>query len=920
MRRQTFIATATLILLAAATLRLYGLHTYPPGPHYDEAVNVIVIRSIAYGGARPFPMIENYQGREVLYHYLGLPFMVYIYDGRFALQLLNVCCNLLLVASTIQLGRRMFGGRRGALIGLAAGVVAAISLPQVWLARQSFRAVTLPMMQGLALIFLWRGLQARRWSWVWLIIGGLFAGGAVYTYNSSRLFPIWLALGGLALIGFSARERIKRLRQGAVFFGVLALVALPFVIYAFVRPDVFFGRLYEVTGGQNDISLPESLRRHALMFFWQGETLLRYNPVGRPYFTPLEGVFLLVGLAVTLRGIFQQRSSALIRAAYVLLILSPLMIVPSVISTSGFPPNHMRSVAMVPLIFIAVAVGAEAVIQAIAKWGGAVGRAFARPYGLLYVALGVGVFITARDYSAWVTRADLYYQTDADLAAAGEWLTDQPADTPVYVAAADRYHPTLEIFDTPPIRWLGTDTLFLPAAAPRLTIFPHSAPPPDDLRGWLSGVEAVPVDEIPHAPDGAPAFEAFWLTPDTALPDQLLPSAQTVSNGLLEFVAGANSGGYPNGETSLTTAWRVIQPIPHGDFTPQLRVTDALGNVILRGESFSVGTDHWDVGEVVLQRIPRLQIPIGTPPGDYRIEMTWVAPSQGRYYPFSSDGQPAGLWITVGNFNIGRPSAYPPPAELPIEVRQPTPITDGLTLEGWNRPPDTARAGELLPLTLYWAAGAVPPANDITYTLQLTDANGAAIPLEASAPLLAEQPPSTWLSGQLMTERPQLRLPRELPNGGYTLQLTTSDTITVSLGRVEIQGEPRLFDAPPMTHSLEAVFGGQIALVGYDLVEQGEQLQLRLLWRALQPIDQSYTVFVHLLDADGQIIQQKDVIPRNNTYSTLLWVSDEYIVDEYLFNKSPAIRDINIGLYSQQTGQRLALSNDETQITLPANR
>jgi hypothetical protein len=123
-----------------------------------------------------------------------------------------------------------------------------------------------------------------------------------------------------------------------------------------------------------------------------------------------------------------------------------------------------------------------------------------------------------------------------------------------------------------------------------------------------------------------------------------------------------------------------------------------------------------------------------------------------------------------------------------------------------------------------------------------------------------------------------------------------------------------------MTHSLEAVFGGQIALVGYDLVEQGEQLQLRLLWRALQPIDQSYTVFVHLLDADGQIIQQKDVIPRNNTYSTLLWVSDEYIVDEYLFNKSPAIRDINIGLYSQQTGQRLALSNDETQITLPANR
>jgi hypothetical protein len=407
MRKET-LAFAVVILLAAAGLRVVRLADLPPGPHYDEAVNLIITRTVAYGGARPFPMVENYQGREVLYYYLTAPLLL-IHDSRFALQLAGVYANVLLVALTMTLGRLMVGGRRGAVIGLAAGIVAAVSLPHVLLARQAFRAITLPTMQGLALVCLWRGLHGGRRRW--LIAGGVFGGLALYTYNSSRLFPVWLGFAGLGLLLFSGGERVRRLRQGAAFFAPLVIVALPFGVYAVQKPDVFMGRLYEVTGGA-DVSLAESVALHARMFFMHGEALLRYNPPGRPYFSPVEGALLLVGLGAAAWGIVRGRDP-LARAGALLLLLSPLMVLPSVIATGGLPPNHMRSIAMTPLIFVVVGLGFERVTARLStRWRSA----------LLVLALAAGTINTGRAYFAWASRADLYTATDADLAAAAQWI------------------------------------------------------------------------------------------------------------------------------------------------------------------------------------------------------------------------------------------------------------------------------------------------------------------------------------------------------------------------------------------------------------------------------------------------------------------------------------------------------------------
>ncbi len=940
MTRRHFLALTTLILLVAAFLRIWQLATYPPGPHYDEAAELLIARSIAFGGARFFPMVEAYQGREVLFYYLSAPLLTWVSDSIFSLRLLSVFCNLITIAASVALGRAMFRGRRGVIVGLAVGVLMTLSFPMIWLSRQAFRSSALPMMQALALLFLWRGLRAHRRAPLQLIIAGVLAGGAVYTYNSSRLFPFWLLLGGLALIWFDRAHWRRRLGQGVVFFGALGITAAPMAIYAFQRPDVFWGRLSEVTQSGQSVTLAQSIVLHLKMFFIAGDPYFRYNVAGRPYFTPPEGALLLIGIALAAYRL-TRRSPATERTAYLLALLSPLMVIPSVISTGGLPPSNMRSLGMVPLIFVLVALGAEWVIEELDQWVSVRRRGFkpsakilpptkgaavwSDPFSgspgssiagglnrqrrwitiLIVLTLFVGGVLVGDLYFRWASDPALFYEADADLSLAAKWLVAQHVDgEPVYLAAHDKGHPTVMIEPVPPITWLGTDSLFVPPPGTTgLYIFPRSAPPPDDWARWLA---SGAVDGLPLGPDGRTAFQAFRMSGDAPLPVASTPF--TARNQYLTLV-GLDAPPLASGsDGSISMAWQIGQTPPFSDFTPLIQVEDAHGSVIYRGDVYMAGTDEWRVGETLIQRM-KVQIPPATPPGDYVLRVAWVGRASNSYAPYiSAGGDQGAVWAQIGTLTVTRPPSFPDPASLSIPIRRDIDLAPGVRLLGWDALPESLRPGETLATTLYWqATAAARPAFTLRASL-MSDTDSAI--LWEGQPIDDRYPADQWAQGEVLADRVRWTIPREQAAGDYTLSLASGDH-SVALGTLTIDGMPRLFEAPPAEHVINVNFANQIRLYGYTIRRSEGQMSLEIVWQSLDNIPIDYKVFVHLVSRDGTLLAQRDAMPQANTYPTSLWLPGEYVVDTYELPTLNAGYELQVGLYSPEDGTRLLVLDSQ---------
>ncbi|GAB4519646.1 MAG: hypothetical protein OHK0046_28840 [Anaerolineae bacterium] len=892
MRTNFALTFAVVILLVAAALRLYRLLEYPPGPHYDEAANILITRSIAYDGANLFPIANSYQGRESLYYYLNAPLFWFVGDDDFVLRISSVFINLITISASIALGRVMFPGRRGVMVGLAVGVLMTVSFHQLFMSRQAYRAVTLPMMQALALLFLWRGLCTSRRGW--LVLGGVFAGGALYTYMASRLFPVWLGVGGIALLVFDRARWRARLEQGVWFFGALLVAALPMLLYAAQNPDIFFQRLDEVTTGDVTVSLTESIRRHLAMFFITGDYgNLRYNIPGRPYFTLPEGVLLLLGLGIAAWGVLRLKQPPLVRAGYVLLLLSPLMVLPSVVSVSGFPPSHMRSLGMVPLIFVVVAVGLEAVFTWVWGWFKAEKRVLTALMVFLGAVLLVGGASVGRAYMNWAARADLFYQADGDLAAAAVWLPENVApETSLYVASFHREHPTLIALMDRPVTWLGLDSFFLPPAGEEaVAVFAHGA-----AAQWADALPEQPLSGLPQGPDGTHAFDAYHLSGD----DASQPPADAAHNPYMTLI-DVYGDPIAAGETGVVTmVWRIDQIPPYYRLRPVLDVRFPNETLLTSTDAFLLGTNQWRPGETMYQRMT-IRVPIGTPPGDYPLSVTWIDRDSETYVSYIGDGGAhAGITAEVGAVEVIRPESFPSPEALAMTNEAMTEVAPGVMLLGWHPAAETARPGESLRPVLFW---------------QGIEGERGALPLRAMLgdTVLWEgtlaHPPPQWRTGELVTAPMIWRIPAAQPAGRYTLTLYAGEML-VALQEVQVEGLPRVMTPPAVAATTEAVFGDAIQLYGYTLDVQNKTIQIDLIWSALVAVNIDYTIFVHLVDEDGQIVQQHDAMPQQNTYPTSWWLPGEYVQDSYRFENVPAGRyTLHVGLYEQYTGVRMFIRN-----------
>jgi len=129
--------------------------------------------------------------------------------------------------------------------------------------------------------------------------------------------------------------------------------------------------------------------------------------------------------------------------------------------------------------------------------------------------------------------------------------------------------------------------------------------------------------------------------------------------------------------------------------------------------------------------------------------------------------------------------------------------------------------------------------------------------------------------------------------------------------RVLVAEGYRSLPRPEISRSLHVNFADQIKLVGYelssDLLDPGSDLLATLYWEALRPIEQEYTVFIHLRGQNGSLAAQNDSPPLENLYPTNYWAEGETVPDPHILSIA---NDVSAGRYRVEVGLYLPKDNE----------
>ncbi|HEY73207.1 MAG TPA: hypothetical protein G4N99_08035 [Thermoflexia bacterium] len=895
--RWHFTAALLLVLLVAAGLRLYRLPELPLGLHYDEAANGILAAEIAAGNNLPI-FIPSYTGKEVLFFYWAALWMKLLGATPLALRLSAALIGLATVAVTAWAVRELLHGRQGVKwIALLTTAFLAASFWHLVLSRYGFRAVTQPLLQALTVAALWRGLRLGKNNW--LALAGLFCGLTAYTYLAARAFPIPLAAALLTLLAADRGHRRARLGQIALFVGVAALTLAPLAHHWLTHPGSFMNRAQQVAAA----SWPAAwagIRACLGMLFLKGDPYIRFNLPYRPLLDPITAALSLLGLIVVVwklaclsRNKSRPTTPLHLASCILLLVFLPIMLLPSALAVGEITPSNLRTVGLLPFIYIFPALGLWEVLSRVRRL---------LPLASCLLLVISGLAAASAYFDHWAASADLYYAADGELTDIAAHLnqTDLTGVTP-YVASIHYRHPTLAFLadDYGVTRWLtGGRTIVLPAEGDGLLFFPRSAS--DDLA-WIQSL--LPDDALVVAP-------AFHLYRVGSNPDLDPTHPLTADLAHTALLLGYDVIGEPaSGGSAEIAVWqRVLNAPAEGDYGPVARLTDPWGFVWGETLPFHYPSEQWTQGELI---VDHLSIPVGpgAPPGDYVVSFGLYSAQADAQLPIlDDDGRYAGAWVELP-LRLTRAAAPPDPDDLFIR----TPLdaaAGGLTLLGVNLDTTTARPGERLYLTLFWRADESSlPDHDVTLTLGDTT-------LYAGAPVHDTYPTSRWAAGEIVADHYDPRLPRDAPPGDYPLRLQVGDT-AINLGNVAVQATDRTFDVPPISRPLTATLGSQVELLGYDLsaetIAPDDTLALTLYWRALTEMDESYTVFAHLVAPDGSMTGQRDNPPIGGAYPTNLWLTGEVIADVYEIpipaDAAPGEHRLEVGMYVAETGARLLITD-----------
>ena len=246
-----------------------------------------------------------------------------------------------------------------------------------------------------------------------------------------------------------------------------------------------------------------------------------------------------------------------------------------------------------------------------------------------------------------------------------------------------------------------------------------------------------------------------------------------------------------------------------------------------------------------------------------------------------------------------------------------------LALIGYEITPYRGR-DDAVRLSLVWQARRAPRDDD-RVMLEVRDARGVPVQGEQHTHP-GRSVTSRWEAGQLVFDDYDLRLNDAQRPCVYQLFVSVYDPGTDSplslrdappgsegmsaspVGTVRLA--PKTQPASSAAQEVGTRFGEAIALEAVSVpltVHSGAPFTYTLMWRSLKPVAEDYTVFVHLLRADGSVAATNDGQPHGGLYPTRYWAPGETVLDKRTWPAplSAGEYQIEMGLYQLETGQRL---------------
>lgn len=901
-----------LILLLAWALRVYQLGAQSLWT--DEGYSVHLA-----GQSLSVILTDIVSDHSPLYYLILHVWMRLAGQGEFAVRFVSVFCGLVVVALTYAVGRRIFNRRAAILVTV---FLTAITPLQVYYAQEA-RVHILVVALGLASVYLLlRNLFSARKrvsirdgvAYALVTAAGLWAfyyfALLILAQNVYVAYRLWQA---------EDRWRLAR-RWLAAQFGV-ALLFAPWAVYAAPRVIESF-RMRAPAFGFASLDLLAALRL-CLETFSVGPTV---DPA-------LALVLSLPLAALVVIGLLSSRTR---RRAWLVCWLGVPVLVAWLVNVR-FPPFLPRYLLVVtPAYYLLAASGLVALLpQQVRHSSHTVRCANVRrqwprltfAVGILLLTILVSGFSLDNNYHNPTFARDDYRGVTATI------RRNSAADEAL-VLNAWWQDSMFDYYDSGPLTRYGvpepgqlpdrasTEAAIAAVAGQHpavwLCLYGSTAGDPDNaVEGWLNG----------HC---ARVWEGWfgqvrlvrYLTPGVPGPGAPGPAGPAypldVRQEGLTLVGLDTSAAVTAGANLPVDLYWQREGRIRADYSAALRLVDAQGRVwgLQDGQPLSglYPTSTWPKGEQVRDR-RLLLVPWGTPPGDYVLQVQVYAP----------DRPPAEAQTPV-RVTVGRPARVPEPGDLALD-RSVNADWDGVRLHGaWLSNP-TARAGDPFLVDLLWECTGPIPA-DLQATLELRDAAGAIV-TESIVPL-----DRAWEPGELRRQIHTLPVPATAPDGECRLWVVlrgpggapvpvrwwfVSVADGADLGSIPVVGRSHSYDVPPIAHPLTAQLG-DVRLLGYDLQpadggavpRAGVDLRVTLYWQCVQPMDTSYTVFCHLVAADGALGPQQDDVPCLGRCPTTGWVPGEVLADEHTIvlpaDLAPGAYTLYVGMYDAQTMQRLPVA------------